>query len=110
MINIVELITDQDEQSLAPCKFGNIVEGHACYCHADDWEQGPRKCPIWRRFGLRPEKWHKRDWVPVELPMWDGKTYGEDGHPLGINKMWPCMPDDDIGGCPHFIARENSND
>jgi len=42
MINLVELIADEQEQ--ASCKFGNIVKGHACYCHHPKaW----RKCPQW---------------------------------------------------------------
>lgn len=27
-----------------PCKFGNRVDGHAVYCHNDEWLEGPRKC------------------------------------------------------------------
>ena len=46
MINLVEMVTDKEEQTQAPCKYGNIVEGHACYCHN---EKAPyRKCPQWR--------------------------------------------------------------
>lgn len=52
-MNLVELIAD--EQRSAPCRFGNIVEGHACYCHHP---HGPRKCPIWRALGEHAEGWH----------------------------------------------------
>lgn len=45
MINLVEMIADESEP--APCKWGNIVPGHACYCHNDDATY--RKCPIWNR-------------------------------------------------------------
>lgn len=45
MINLVELMVDNEEMEQAPCKFGNIVVGHSCYCHHED---GPRKCPQWR--------------------------------------------------------------
>ena len=46
MINLVEWATDENKQKPAPCSWGNIVEGHACYCHN---EKAPyRKCPIWR--------------------------------------------------------------
>ncbi len=56
MINLVELISDDTHQS--PCAAGVIVDGHACYCHAED-EQAPRKCPIWRNFGESDlSKWH----------------------------------------------------
>ena len=34
-----------EEGTQAPCKHGNIIESHACYCHHDD---GPRKCPKWK--------------------------------------------------------------
>lgn len=43
--NIVELIADQDDSAFdQPCKFGHRVEGHAVYCHHDEWVSGPRKC------------------------------------------------------------------
>ena len=52
-MNLVELVTD-DMQEPAPCRYGNIVVGHACYCHNSD-ENAPRKCPIWRNGG----RWSK---------------------------------------------------
>lgn len=54
-MNITELL--DNEQHASPCKFGNIVDGHACYCcHV----KGPRKCPIWRDFGEHDlSKWYK---------------------------------------------------
>mgnify|MGYP001545960295 CR=1 FL=1 len=56
--NLVELLVD--EQRGAPCKHGNIVEGHACYCHHPD---SVRKCPIWRRYSENLEHWHANgDW------------------------------------------------
>jgi hypothetical protein len=68
VMNIVELFADGDEQSVSPCKNGNIVAGHACYCHAED-SQAPRKCPVWRNYGEEDlTKWHtngdfnKDDW------------------------------------------------
>lgn len=58
MLNIVELIGEAQHPS--PCRFGNIVDDHACYCHH---EQGPRKCPVWRNYGEDLDKWHnKGDW------------------------------------------------
>jgi hypothetical protein len=43
--NIVEMIADEDECAFdQPCKFGHRVEGHAVYCHNDDWSDSPRKC------------------------------------------------------------------
>lgn len=98
MFNIVELAADQDEQKPAPCKWGNIVVGHACYCHKDDWKEGPRKCPVYRNFGDSDlSKWHKREWELVELPMHRPEL------PERVRmEMRPCMPDDDIGGCPMF--------
>lgn len=64
-MNLVELAAD--EQHPSPCRFGNIVDGHACYCHH---EQGPRKCPVWRSYGEQADKWHNRgDWDKDE---WNG--------------------------------------
>lgn len=47
-INLVEMFADGEEQYPSPCVWGNIVRGHACYCHHED---GPRKCHIWRAHG-----------------------------------------------------------
>lgn len=57
--NLVEMAAGDDECYPAPaCRFGNIVRGHACYCHHED---GPRKCHVWRYFGDGPEGWHKKE-------------------------------------------------
>ena len=57
-MNLVEMIADKQHQS--PCKFGNIVNGHACYCHHPD---GLRKCSVWRKYAEDVDKWHnKGDW------------------------------------------------
>lgn len=105
MFNIVESAAEDDEQSQAPCKYGNIVEDHACYCHDDAWKEGPRKCPVWRHFGvLDPSKWFKREWELIELPMYRPDL------PEGVRmEMRPCMPDDDLGGCPHFEPADPPN-
>ena len=47
MINLVEMMAYEDETMPAPCKHGNIVIAHACYCHHES-DDAPRKCPIWR--------------------------------------------------------------
>lgn len=57
MINLVELFADDDEQKRSPCEFGNIVIGHACYCHH---ESGPRKCGVWRMRGDGPAGWDEK--------------------------------------------------
>ena len=102
MFNIVELVGD--EQSQSPCKWGNIVEGHACYCHNDEWKEGPRKCPIWRQWGVGDlSKWHQREWELIELPM----HHPELSPPVRL-EMRPCMPDDDLGGCPKFEAASST--
>ena len=44
-MNLVELFADEEEQKPSPCKYGNIVTGHACYCHHP---KAYRKCPQWR--------------------------------------------------------------
>jgi len=49
MINLVEMIAEPNENQPAPCRHGNIIMGHACYCH--NAEAPYRKCPIWRHFG-----------------------------------------------------------
>jgi len=62
MINLVELIDDDQEQ--APCKYGNIVVHHACYCHNDN-DSAPRKCHIWRN----ADDWNKANcdlFEPIE--------------------------------------------
>ncbi len=44
MINLVEMFADKSEQSCnQKCKFGNLVEGHAVYCHSEN-PDAPRKC------------------------------------------------------------------
>jgi hypothetical protein len=43
-LNWVEMFSDEEEQSFnQSCKFGNLVYGHAVYCHCDK-EGAPRKC------------------------------------------------------------------
>lgn len=93
MLNLLELYAENDTQ--APCKHGNIVEDHACYCHDDKWKEGPRKCPVWRNFGISDlSKWYRREWEMIELPIY--RTEG-----ISLEKI-PHMPDDGLGGCPHF--------
>ena len=44
MINLVEMVAGDDEQSFnQKCKYGNLVDGHAVYCHNESPE-APRKC------------------------------------------------------------------
>lgn len=66
-MNLVEMVADEQHES--PCQFGNIVDGHACYCHNP--KSGVRKCPVWRNFGEdAPDKWHnKGNWNKED---WDG--------------------------------------
>lgn len=66
-MNLVEIATE--ESSAAPCEHGNIVNGHACYCHAQN-AAAPRKCPIWRNFGEDDTKWHANGDFNSE--DWDG--------------------------------------
>lgn len=43
-MNIVEMCAGEDEQSFnQTCKFGNLVTGHAVYCHSKN-SKAPRKC------------------------------------------------------------------
>ncbi len=44
-INVVEMVAPEDEQGFnQSCRFGNLVEDHAVYCHNDGWLYAPRKC------------------------------------------------------------------
>ena len=44
MTNFVEMFADEGEQSFnQKCKFGNLVDGHAAYCHSKN-EKAPKKC------------------------------------------------------------------
>lgn len=93
-MNIVELFADN--QHASPCLHGNIVDGHACYCHHPE---RCRKCPIWRHWGESDlAKWHKREW-PIE--KWAQTYYGEND-PRNVYVWSPQMPDDGLGGCPSF--------
>jgi len=69
MFNVIELLDDGEK---APCRFGNIVPGHACYCHNDQWADGPRKCPIWRNFGVSKERWFGKEGAFDDLPYEGG--------------------------------------
>lgn len=68
VINLIEMYAD--EQHPSPCANGNIVDGHACYCHMQH-ENAPRKCPIWRNFGESDlSKWHRSG--DFDADEWDG--------------------------------------
>ena len=56
MFNLVEAIAGDDEHIASPCEFGNIIKGHACYCHH---ESGPRKCHVWRQHGEDASAWNQ---------------------------------------------------
>ena len=58
MFNLVEAVAD--DQKVAPCAHGNIVVGHACYCHAPT-DETPRKCHIWRWHAEDLKFWRKAD-------------------------------------------------
>ena len=57
MENLVELFADESEQAFnQSCKFGNLVEGHAVYCHCDNGK-APRKCRrTWYTGGKRKDE------------------------------------------------------
>ena len=102
MFNIVELIADEQEDS--PCKWGNIVTDHACYCHKDDWKEGPRKCPIYRSHGASDlTKWRKADWGRIVLPMFKGTD--KKGNPIIKHEEVPDVSDN---GCPMFEPNPNA--
>ena len=45
MINLVEMCCGDDESAFnQKCKHGNLVTGHAVYCHNGTWKNAPRKC------------------------------------------------------------------
>lgn len=96
MFNLVELVAE--EQTRAPCKWGNIVPGHACYCHNDAWKEGPRKCPIYRSHGIDDlTKWRKARWGTHVLPMFKGVD--KIGRPIVRRERVPAVNDN---GCPKF--------
>jgi hypothetical protein len=44
-VNLVEMIDDGEAGGFnQPCRYGNLCEGHAVYCHNEKWLYGPRKC------------------------------------------------------------------
>lgn len=44
MENLVEMFAEESEQYFnQKCKFGNLVKGHAVYCHSEN-PNAPRKC------------------------------------------------------------------
>jgi len=58
MSNLVEMFSQENDQHQSPCKHGNIVAGHACYCHSKA-KAAPRKCPIWQQYGENDlTRWH----------------------------------------------------
>lgn len=43
-LSLMELVTEDEQQSFNQrCRFGNLIEGHAVYCHCENPES-PRKC------------------------------------------------------------------
>lgn len=99
MINIVEMIAGESHDS--PCKFGNIVDGHACYCHHES-PDAPRKCPIWRSCGESDmTKWRREPWLPDEYHL-RRVTYRKRGDKqlqILISEKGKTWPDE---GCPLF--------
>ena len=58
IFNLVEFCSDPDECAYdQPCAFGHRVEGHAVYCHNDEWPDAPRKCRrTWYTGGETPDE------------------------------------------------------
>ncbi len=109
MFNVVEIGAGDDEQHASPCKYGNIVDGHACYCHADHWVDGPRKCHIWRLHGENPVFWRRQEWAigdRVRRIWWDAD--GKEHKETYKSQVPPDREDDDIG-CPEFVPAERTN-
>lgn len=100
-MDIVELIATEAEQSASPCKYGNIVEDHACYCH-NEADGMPRKCPIWRSHGTNDlTQWRREPWQAddyhirrVGFRRIKGKQIK-----VEISELRPTWPED---GCPGF--------
>ena len=70
MLNLVELAAGDDEQQPSPCRYGNIVTGHACYCHNDAPEM-PRKCPLWSQFSGDAAYWKRGHWNAGGCPEFE---------------------------------------
>lgn len=79
------------EKEPCPCKFGNIVSGHACYCH-NEKDSMPRKCPVWRNCG----EWKKTSWLPESPHM---QPYYGDKDSRNVYVTRPEWPE---SGCPEF--------
>lgn len=100
-MNIVELIAADEEQSSSPCKYGTIVECHACYCHHNS-EDAPRKCPIWRNYGISDlSKWRNNPWQPDDyhLRRLVYRKTGRKQYKIEISELGKTWPDE---GCPLF--------
>jgi hypothetical protein len=70
-INLAELVAGENEHEQSPCKFGNIIIGHACYCHNES-DETPRKCPIWRNYGVENlGRWKKTSWDEEGCPFFE---------------------------------------
>ena len=69
MINLVELIADSEFNQR--CIHGNLVDGHAVYCHNQTWPNAPRKC--------------RRSWYT------GGKVRDEDCEGFEANPEWKDM-------------------
>ena len=47
MFNLVELLATDEDTDCGfdqKCRYGHRVDGHAVYCHNDNWPDAPRKC------------------------------------------------------------------
>ena len=55
-MNLMELFANDDELEQSPCKYGQIVIGHSCYCHHES-PNAPRKCFVWRN----GDDWNKKN-------------------------------------------------
>lgn len=45
IINLVEMTAAGEDCAFdQPCIYGHRVEGHAVYCHNQEWPDAPRKC------------------------------------------------------------------
>ena len=55
MINLVELCEDGCFDQ--PCIYGHRINGHAVYCHNENWKDAPRKCRnSWYTGGLEKDE------------------------------------------------------
>ncbi len=59
-INLVEMVADEQAFN-QPCRFGNLADRHAVYCHNVDWQEAPARLTLAGSRGARPRTSARRN-------------------------------------------------